>query len=303
MMRSGENEPISVVEAGEASERIEDGLRVIREDVNRQLRRIGGAVPLFDANSLARFSSDLPAELPVERIAELEQQVAALEPWLQGPFLLADNFVIPGVWRIDTRWSWLGQQITDLTGLRVLDVGTNAGYDAFMFRLRGASEVLACEPHEFIQQAHFLESIYRSGVDFRQIGWQQLDPAIHGRFDLVHCHGVLYHEIHPMALLQRLRSMVAEDGELLFGSMLHAAREQSEYIRFVPDSYAGDRTWWFVPGRLAMRWMLEVAGFDVEELLLSEGPRGEFPTLNGYFRGRPVEPAAGLGDPLVLPSA
>jgi hypothetical protein len=89
--------------------------------------------------------------------------------------------------------------------------------------------------------------------------------------------------------------MVADDGQLLFGSMLHASREQSEYIRFVPDSYAGDRTWWFVPGRLAMRWMLEVCGFEVEELLISDGVRGEFATLNAYFRGRPTAPAAELG--------
>ena len=36
-----------------------------------------------------------------------------------------------------------------------------------------------------------------------------------------------------------------------------------------------------------MRWMLEVAGFEARELLLSEGPRGEFRTLNGYFLATP----------------
>ena len=285
-----------------AAARVESGLQVIRDDVSRQLRRIGQAAPKLDSSGLPRFAPDLPEELSPARIAELERQVAALEPWLQGPFVLAGDFVIPGLWRIDSRWSWLEGQVGDLDGLRVLDVGTNAGYDAFMFKLRGASHVLACEPHEFIEQARFLESIYRSGVEFQQIGWQQLDPAEHGRFDFVHCHGVLYHEIHPMALLQKLRAMVAESGELMFGSMLHASVEQSEYVRFVPDAYAGDASWWFVPGRLAMRWMLETVGFEVEELLLSEGPRGEFPTLNGYFRCRPTAPADGLGEPLVSPA-
>jgi len=50
----------------------------------------------------------------------------------------------------------------------------------------------------FIHQAEFLESIYRTGVDFRQIGWQQLDPSEHGLFDLEHCHGVLHHEPNPI---------------------------------------------------------------------------------------------------------
>src|SRR6202043_3682173 len=99
---------------------------------------------------------------------------------------------------------------------------------------------------------------------------------------------------NPIEMLLKLRSMLAPAGEMLFGSMLHASAEQSEFIRFVPDAYAGDKTWWFVPGRLAMRWMLEVTGFDVEELVLSEGPQGEFPTLNGYFRGDPTEPTPEL---------
>lgn len=280
----------------DTDERVDAGLRAIREDVDRQLRRIGSAVKASDFQALPRFSAELPDELPPERITELEQQVAALEPWLQGPFLIAGNFVIPGLWRNDRRWEWLSKHIGDLAGRRVLDVGSNAGYDPFMFKLRGASEVIACEPFDFIHQARFLESIYRTGVNFEQIGWQQLDPVVHGRFDVVHCHGVLYHEPHPILMLQKLRSMLADDGELLFGSMLHASTEQSEYIRFVPDSYAGDRTWWFVPGRLSMRWMLEVVGFEVEELILSEGPRGEFPTMNGYFRCQPTDPSPELGE-------
>jgi SAM-dependent methyltransferase len=270
------------------------GLEAIRDDAARQLRHIGKSVHELNSAELPRFSANLPEELSAAEITELERRVADLEPWLQGPFVLAGNFTIPGVWRNDQRWTWLDEHISDLKGKRVLDVGSNAGYDPFMFKLRGAADVLALEPFEFIYQAQFLESIYGTGVDFQQIGWQQLNPELHGRFQFVHCHGVLYHEPNPLGLLQTLRTMVADDGELLFGSMLHTSSDQSEYIRFVPDAYAGDRTWWFVPGRLAMRWMLEVSGFDVEELLLSEGPRGEFPTMNAYFRCRPVAPAREL---------
>jgi SAM-dependent methyltransferase/predicted O-methyltransferase YrrM len=272
----------------DSASEIEAAFEVIRGDVARQLRQIGKAAAAEDLGRLPRFSPDLPDELPHAQVTELQREIAALEPWLQGPFMLAGNLVIPGVWRNDLRWESMGEHVGDLNGKRVLDVGSNAGYDPFMFKLRGAKEVLACEPFEFVHQARFLESIYRTGVDFHQIGWQQLDPSVHGRFDYVHCHGVLYHEPNPLGMLLRLRSMLADDGEMLFGSMLHASAEQSEYIRFVPDAYAGDKTWWFVPGRLAMRWMLEVTGFEVQELILTEGPRGEFRTLNGYFRARPA---------------
>jgi SAM-dependent methyltransferase/predicted O-methyltransferase YrrM len=282
--------------SSEPASEIEDALAAIRGDVARQLRQIGMAAHAEDLQQLPRFSPDLPHELEPERVVELQREIADLEPWLQGPFLLADNLVIPGLWRNDQRWQTLGEHVGDLHGKRVLDVGSNAGYDPFMLKLRGADEVVACEPFAFFRQAQFLESIYRTGIDFREIGWQQLDPQELGRFDLIHCNGVLYHEPNPLGMLLRLRSMLADDGEMLFGSMLHGSADQSEYIRFVPDAYAGDKTWWFVPGRLAMRWMLEVTGFAVEELIVAEGPRGEFRTLNAYFRARPAEVVPELSD-------
>ena len=81
-----------------------------------------------------------------------------------------------------------------------------------------------------------------------------------------------------MALLQRLRTLLSDNGTLLFGSMMLASAGLSEYARFVPGCYYGDPTWWWVPGRLAMRWMLESVGLEVEEIFgLSDGPPGESP--------------------------
>ena len=68
-----------------------------------------------------------------------------------------------------------------------------------------------------------------------------------------------------MAMLQRLRALLR--GRRDAALRLDDARlpELSEYARFVPGAYYGDPTWWWVPGRLCMRWMLEAAGFDVIE--------------------------------------
>jgi SAM-dependent methyltransferase len=278
-----------------AEEDREEALRELRERVEIQLG--SSEMSKFDVSDaeLVRFSPDLPAELdPAER-ARLLERVEELEPWLQGPFALGGDLVIGGAWRIDYRWQTLRAHLPAVEGRRVLDVGSNAGYDPFMFKLLGAGDVMACEPFEFIQQMEFLESIYQTGVRPCRMRWQELDPEAHGRFDVVHCHGVLYHEVHPMVLLERLREMLADDGTLLFGSMMLADPELSECARFVAGSYYNDPSWWWVPGRLAMRWMLETVGLAVEEEFgLSPGPPGEFATVNGYFRARRGEPAPGL---------
>ena len=271
---------------------IDEAMALIRDAVGRQLGVDRPLPAAIDRASLPRFGAELPDELPAQRRAQLAAEAERLDPWLQGPFWLGGDLVI-GAWRDNQRWLGLGEELpADLGGMRVLDIGCNAGYDPFMFALRGPDYVLGCEPFEFIEQARFLQRVYGTDIDFRPLGWQDLDPAEHGTFDLVHCHGVLYHDMHPLALLQRIRELLAPGGTLYLGSMMLADPELSEYARFVPGAYHGDPTWWWVPGRLAMRWMLESAGFDVRrQLPVHDGPPGDFATINGYFECAAAEPS------------
>jgi tRNA (mo5U34)-methyltransferase len=261
-------------------------MKGIREAVKRQL---GTAEPNggeFDPDTVVRFSPQLPRQLePAER-ERLAAAADELSPWLQGPFLLGGDLVVGGLWRNDLRWGSLEPEVAaDLSGQRVLDIGSNAGYDPFMFKLRGAEHVLGCEPWEFIEQARFLESIYESGVNLEQIGWQGLDPERHGSFDLVHCNGILYHERSPLELLAKLGKMTAPGGTLLLGSMMLPEPEHTELARFIPGSYYEDPTWWWVPGRQALRAMIEASGFEVVDSFgEAPGPPGEFPVVNGYIR-------------------
>lgn len=261
-------------------------MRHIRDSVRRQLGTDTPHGGDFDPGTLVRFSPDLPDSFSATKRSLLLAEAEDLQPWLQGPFLLGGDLVIGGTWRNDLRWVALEPEVpTDLSGKRVLDIGSNAGYDPFMFSLRGADFVLGCEPYNFIEQARFLESVYKTGVDLQMIRWQDLNTHEYGTFELVHCNGVLYHEQSPIELLKRLYEMTAPGGTLLLGSMMLPEQEFAEFARFVPGSYYGDETWWWVPGPAALQAMIESVGFTVERRFgEGPGPPGEFLTSNGYFR-------------------
>ena len=238
---------------------------------------VGGAV---------RFADDLPASLPPAERDRLLARLAAHGPWRQGPFLLAGDLCVGDRGRDNHRWAELAPEIAeDVAGRRILDVGSDAGYDAFMFARLGAAAVVGIEAGPAHHQAAILESIYRTGVDFRNLDWRRLDPADLGQFDIVHCHAVLCRELHPMALLEALRPLLREGGTLLLGTLLLADPERSECIRVVPTGLGDDPTWRMVPGRLALRWMLHAAGFSVrDEPVQTAGPAGEFRVVDGYVR-------------------
>ncbi len=153
---------------------------------------------------------------------------------------------------------------------------------------RAATEyVLACEPSESVRQAEFLESVYQSGIDLQRRGWASLDPELDGTFDIVHCNGLLHRVLEPMTLLQTLRGLTAPGGTLLIGSMMLADPERSESLRVDPGPARWGSHCWFIPGRLAFRWMVEMAGFEVEaEFGETEGPRDGFPVVSGYLRAK-----------------
>lgn len=216
-----------------------------------------------------------------ERVSgRLVNELAALGEMVEQltAFSRASSFRSP-----DVRWAALDRQLeSQIDGRRVLVVGADVHEDAAAFAARGASYVLGCASPPPVDQTEPSES---GVVELRQLPWQELDPVGCGVFDLVHCDGLLHRVTEPLLLLHRLRSMTVPGGLLLIGSVMLTDPERSEYLRFIPDRFAGDPTWWFVPGRLVFRWLVETAGFEVvAEFGEREAPRGLVPVAAGYLK-------------------
>lgn len=174
----------------------------------------------------------------------------------------------------------------DVATRRVLVVGAGAAQIGLAYVESGAEHVCACDSDAISAP----QPTKPGQLELRRCGWEALDPAHDEGFGVVHCDGLLHRVLEPMTLLRRLRAMTAPGATLLIGSMLLADPERSELLRFVPDRYAADASWWFVPGRLAFRWMVQTAGFEVQaDLGEQEGPHDGFAVVHGYLRARAEE--------------
>ncbi len=149
----------------------------------------------------------------------------------------------------------------DLTGKRVLDIGTWDGWFAMEMERRGA-EVVAIDRFE---NPRFLEihERMRSRVDYRQLSVYDLDPNRIGRFDVVLFLGVLYHLKHPLLALERVCS-VAKDFVAVESFVLEEERPLMEF--YENDEFGGEFDNWFAPTVPCLLGLCRTAGFARVEL-------------------------------------
>ncbi len=89
----------------------------------------------------------------------------------------------------------------------------------------------------------------------------ELREKCEGTFDLILCREPFASRPHPVATLADLWWLAAPEATLLLESEILEQEAHSTLTRFLPAATSG--VGW-LPGRLTLRWMVEVAGFDVE---------------------------------------
>lgn len=136
-----------------------------------------------------------------------------------------------------------------------LDAGCWEGVHAAEAVRRQASDVVGVD---LCTCRELAANVERYGFEFLQIDVTGDRFEGLGRFDVALCSGLLNRVSNPAGLLARLR---ARTGELLVVETLVTALGGDDPLALFQGSAGDDRSSWWVPNRVCLEQMLEVAGF------------------------------------------
>lgn len=220
-------------------------------------------------------------------------RIATVDAWYHQ-IEIRPGIVTPGINASATTLARLQGLPEDCRGLRVLDIGARDGFFAFEFERRGA-EVVAID-HVGPDQTGFgvARELVGSAVELEVCNVYDLDPAVHGTFDVVLLLGVLYHLRNPLLALDRVwdvcrdgavlaletqildHTVLLPDGSTVALAELDPRLAEIGLMQFFPgDALNGDPTNYWAPNATAARQLLADAGFACRHEHV-EGPRGIF---------------------------
>jgi len=223
--------------------------------------------------------------------SDLAQRIEALAPWFHnmklGPLWTApDHFLgdYPGA-----KFRRFAQDLPDVEGKSVLDIGCNAGFYSVEMKRRGAARVVGIDSDDrYLDQARLASEVLGHGdIEFARLDVYDV-AALGETFDLVIFMGVFYHLRHPLLALDLIREHVARD-MLLFQSMQRGSRHvipiNEDYdfsetelffetgfpkLHFIEREYCSDWTNWWVPNRACTEALLRSAGFCIDARIEEE---------------------------------
>jgi len=186
------------------------------------------------------------------------KRMKELSPWGQKIHLIKDIYT-DGSLDVEDRWKFIKNFIPkDLKGMRVLDVGCNAGYFSIKMKELGAQYVKAIDFEHYIQQAKFVAKIKKyNDINFIVQSLYKLDSS--KKFDLTICLGTFYHLKYPFLALKKIADVTTK--MVLLETEALASNENTDKIQFIEHNYRNDGTTWWIPGEECLKGMLRSVGF------------------------------------------
>ena len=152
---------------------------------------------------------------------------------------------------------------SDLTGMRVLDIGTCDGFFALELVRRGATVVAIDYRSKQAHGYHVMEQLNPVEIEYHQMNIYDLGEKPLGEFDIVLFLGVLYHLPDMIRALQMIR-------ERCRGTLFLETHSENDFCHseaaaryYRGNTLALDHTNFWAPNRLCVLDMLYDTGFDV----------------------------------------
>lgn len=131
---------------------------------------------------------------------------------------IAPGIVTPGVQNSVEVLSKI-QLPTDLSGLRVLDIGARDGFYSFECEKRGAAEVIAVDySSPSITGFNVAKKLLDSKVEWVTANAYNIDSLDLGKFDLILFLGVIYHLRNPYLAIDKIHDALNLGGKVIVES-------------------------------------------------------------------------------------
>lgn len=169
----------------------------------------------------------------------------------------------------------------DLSGRRILDIGSANGCMSLECERRGAAEVIGLTPLDGLNFGHrqLRDAVGAKRTHFRLGSVYDLNPEVLGYFDTVLFCGVLYHLRYPMLAIDNIRRVATNEVFIethVSDEGLGQLNEKIPVWRFYRlDELNHDHSNWFGPNIAAVQQAFESAGFSTD-FLSSGGGRARF---------------------------
>lgn len=175
---------------------------------------------------------------------------------------------------------WLAISDFDFSGLRVLDIATDEGWWAFWAESQGAAYVEAsdverfedydwgwhrdqafCDQHNATRGGRTVFDHHHKNLNSQVVVKRQSVYDISGSFDVIFCHGLLYHLRHPLLAIDRVRANC--DRIAIFETFIDTKSDtMTASNKFYRTTELGPISNWSGPTTACVCSWLRDAGFD-----------------------------------------
>jgi len=197
---------------------------------------------------------------------QLEQSLKQFMPWRKGPYKIG-NLHLESEWRGDMKWDRVKPHISPLKDKLVLDVGSGNGYFTYLMAIDGAKAAIGLEPFLlFNYQFQAIKTLIKNPCLNAFVLPLKLEEIPQTpMFDTVFSMGVLYHQKDHMQHLSQLKSVMANDAELVLETLV-IDKKFGEQIT-PEDRYAKMRNVWCLPNTDTLTIWLKNSGFSKIKLV------------------------------------